>query len=472
MFPIFALRRLQISSGDQQRRPLVAVRFVRVTAIAAFVSFAAMATLVAALEAHDFWLIPDPFAVATGGTITIRGQSGIRFPDSESATAPNRVIDARLIGARSETRITELVAEGKSLRLQQRPAADGEYLVAVALQPRTTRTTRAGFRRYLELEGAADEAARLDREGVFTGAESLSYRSSKFAKTIVEVGRRGERAFDKRGGHALEFIPMSDPTAAAVGDTIALRVVANGQAVAGLRVHAGAAADSSSRVKGSSVDPDLHLLTDMSGVVRVPLTKSGFWNVRAAHVVAIRPPQSASTDEWAVDWSTFVFDVRVGNASASRASSADGEVSLPDTGVFRRSASPAALASSDSADAVNTALSFHAAIAAGDSSRALALLAPDAIILESGDAETREEYRSHHLPADIAFARSVTESRTPLRVALQDGAAWVASTATAHGEYRGRAINSVAAELMVLTRAANGWVIRSVHWSSHTQRAK
>ena len=55
----------------------------------------------------------------------------------------------------------------------------------------------------------------------------------------------------------------------------------------------------------------------------------------------------------------------------------------------------------DSAEVVAVVARFHGALASGDSAAALGLLDRDAIILESGAAETRDEYRSHHLPADI-----------------------------------------------------------------------
>jgi hypothetical protein len=105
------------------------------------------------------------------------------------------------------------------------------------------------------------------------------------------------------------------------------------------------------------------------------------------------------------------------------------------------------------------------------------LLAPDARILESGDVQNREEYRRHHLPADIAFARGVPSTRTVVSVVVAGDVAWVSSTSETKGTLNGRAVNSVGAELMVLTRdphaahtgAADAprWVIRAIHWSSH-----
>src|SRR5512132_306578 len=75
-------------------------------------------------------------------------------------------------------------------------------------------------------------------------------------------------------------------------------------------------------------------------------------------------------------------------------------------------AARAATASSDSADAVNVLTRFHAALAIGDSLTALSLLAADVTILESGALETLADYRSHHLAADIDFAKAVPSKRT------------------------------------------------------------
>ena len=124
----------------------------------------------------------------------------------------------------------------------------------------------------------------------------------------------------------------------------------------------------------------------------------------------------------------------------------------------------------DSAAVAATVDRFHRALAAADSAGALALLSDDVEVLESGGAETRAEYRSHHLASDIAFARAVPSRRGPLRVHVAGDVAWTTSTSTTEGEFRGRAVNAVGAELMVLTRAPDGWRIAAIHWSSRNRR--
>ncbi len=134
---------------------------------------------------------------------------------------------------------------------------------------------------------------------------------------------------------------------------------------------------------------------------------------------------------------------------------------------------PAGLAqepATDSAVVVATAAEFHAALSAGDSVAALDLLSEDVVVVESGTIETLQEYRAHHLPADIEFAQAVPSSRHVIEVRVMGNVAWLVSSSTATGSFRGRTINSAGAELMVLSKNAGKWHIRAIHWSSRRRR--
>lgn len=120
----------------------------------------------------------------------------------------------------------------------------------------------------------------------------------------------------------------------------------------------------------------------------------------------------------------------------------------------------------DSTAVATVIADFHDALARGDTARVLGLLSPDARILEGGGIETVEEYASHHLPADMAFASSVARERGPLHVVVRGEVAWASSTSRATGTYREREIDSRGAELVVLVRDTGGWKIQAIHWSS------
>lgn len=269
-------------------------------------------------EAHDFWLVPNAFAIGAGQQIVVRGQTSSRFPTSESAVAPDRVASAQLIGASSAERIDDLSTSGTSLRLRHRPMTPGQRVVAVQLHPRSMRESAASFRRYLELEGAPEALARVDREGLLSGRDSVTRRYAKYAKTIVEVGKNGPRAFSRAASHPLEFIPESDPAHLRVGDTLRARLVYRDRPLAGIRVHADVVdgirspsaptrkpAPSAGRGAGADASTAaMHYVTDGAGMVRVPMTRSGLWNVRTIHVVEA---EAGSGADWDAHWATLVF---------------------------------------------------------------------------------------------------------------------------------------------------------------------
>jgi ketosteroid isomerase-like protein len=121
----------------------------------------------------------------------------------------------------------------------------------------------------------------------------------------------------------------------------------------------------------------------------------------------------------------------------------------------------------ESAGIVAAVDTFHDALRRGDGKAAMELLAPDAMVLESGFAETRAQYEEHHLKEDIAFAGAVPSTRSVLTVQVEGDAAWLVSTSRSNGSFHGREINSVGTELIVLTKSSQGWRIRAIHWSSH-----
>jgi ketosteroid isomerase-like protein len=120
----------------------------------------------------------------------------------------------------------------------------------------------------------------------------------------------------------------------------------------------------------------------------------------------------------------------------------------------------------DREDAMAAVAAYHHALATQDSVAAVALLADDVVVLESGYFETRDEYLGHHLGADMEFAGQVASERQAGEAVVEGDVAWISSTSTMEGEFRGREIRSAGVETMVLSRIDGAWRIRAIHWSS------
>ena len=118
------------------------------------------------------------------------------------------------------------------------------------------------------------------------------------------------------------------------------------------------------------------------------------------------------------------------------------------------------------ADVVATLESFYSAMKAGDADEAMSHIAPDAVFVEAGGLETRDEYEKNHLPADIGFEKQVNGKRGTWQVRSDGNAAWAIATTEFDGTFDGAPVSFTSAQLAVLTRADDRWLIRSVHWSS------
>ena len=108
------------------------------------------------------------------------------------------------------------------------------------------------------------------------------------------------------------------------------------------------------------------------------------------------------------------------------------------------------LAQAQSGDSEATAVAavvrnYHAALLAADTQAVSRLLAPDAVILESGDRESRKEYLEQHLQADIKFAQAVPTRQSKIDVTLSGDVVWAISTSVTQGTYESKAVNLLGA---------------------------
>ncbi|MEO7360340.1 MAG: DUF4198 domain-containing protein [Gemmatimonadaceae bacterium] len=269
-------------------------------------SLAALLLAGSVASAHDFWIIPDLFDFAADATLHVNGrQGGTKFPDG-SAVPAERVVDARVIGATTSTKITEMAVDGASLRLHQKPAAAGQYLIVVGLASRDIRETPAGVVRFLKAEGGAAEAERLERENTLAGLDSVIFTPASYAATIAQVGKGGPRAFGRTSGIRLEFVPQNDPGHVRVGDTLHVKMMGNGKPVPNIGIELATGLDNAAAATASVTRTAF--TADANGVVHLPLSKAGPVMLRSAY--ASRKIGGAA-NAWDVSRTTYVFNVQV-----------------------------------------------------------------------------------------------------------------------------------------------------------------
>jgi ketosteroid isomerase-like protein len=124
------------------------------------------------------------------------------------------------------------------------------------------------------------------------------------------------------------------------------------------------------------------------------------------------------------------------------------------------------------ADTAKVVDAFHAALASGDTAAASGYLADAVIIYEAGGAErSKSEYAGAHLPADAEYAKAVGADLVRRNGGVSGDLAWVASEGRTKGQFKGRDVDQITTESMILRRTAGAWRIVHVHWSSRAATA-
>lgn len=110
---------------------------------------------------------------------------------------------------------------------------------------------------------------------------------------------------------------------------------------------------------------------------------------------------------------------------------------------------------------------FYAAMAAGDKAKATELLAPDVTIYESGYVErSRAEYAGHHLPEDIAFAKTSTRTVLQQNQRVDGNLVVIWAETETKAKVKGKDIQIFGTETALLQKNGEDWQIVHVHWSS------
>lgn len=112
---------------------------------------------------------------------------------------------------------------------------------------------------------------------------------------------------------------------------------------------------------------------------------------------------------------------------------------------------------------------FHNALAKGDTATAHALLDENVEIFEQGWVEhSRAEYAAHHLQSDIEFSAVTRSTQTARSGAMLGDLAYVITEGRITGTYKGKPIDSITLETMVLRQSSGRWRIIHIHWSSRS----
>ena len=237
---------------------------------------------------HDTWIAAEATSVAAGQICRFDVTSGMSFPVLEFAIRPERLTRAEVRLAQHTFALGAPRSQARALVLAATLAEEGIASVWVELAPKQLELSSAQVDEYLREIGMAETLGPAWRQR----PEPKRWRETytKHAKTFVRVGQRvGDESWRDPVGMALELVPDADPSGLRAGQPFGLRLLKDGQPLAGVAV----AADPGGR------DARTFKTTDADGRVRFEPAHAGRYLFAATQ---LRPLADGS---WASDFTTL-----------------------------------------------------------------------------------------------------------------------------------------------------------------------
>ena len=233
--------------------------------------------------AHEFWVQPNEFQIAPGTVLSLALQVGDAGMRQRSPIPLHRITRFDAIGPSGDALDVRasLAATAKRDVVLDAP---GTYVLALATDNRAySRQSAERFNAYLETEGltpALEHRARTHQMHV-DGFE----RYSRAAKSIVLVGAPGAQSqphVTKPLGLPLEIVPVVNPYAEPRPTSFPVRVLYNGQVLAG------------ALVKLIDLEQDLAPVdarrSDKLGLVAFKMPETGSWLVSVVWTTRLQNP--------------------------------------------------------------------------------------------------------------------------------------------------------------------------------------
>jgi len=261
---------------------------------------AALLVIADPVFAHDMFLRLSDYFVAPNSTLSVRLFNGT-FVLSENSIAPDRVADIAVVSPTGRARIdvAQWNASGDTSVYPVTTGAAGVYVLGVSTKTRVLEMSGENFNAYLRSDGIPDELAARRAQKRLT--ERARERYEKHVKALVQVGSTPSAAYATVLGYPAELVPVENPYTLKVGATLAIRVLVDGKPVANQFVQYGGLSTSGGRVA------QRNLRSDASGVVRVPLDRTGTYYVKFISMTRIVGDPEANH---ASKWGSLTFGVK------------------------------------------------------------------------------------------------------------------------------------------------------------------
>lgn len=250
------------------------------------------------LLAHDLFLKLDNYFVPPNTAVRVAVLNG-SFVASEGSVTPDRLLDLSVVGPTERRAIPRgsWKPQGDSTWLTVQTGASGTYVIGASLSPRQIALSGDDFNNYLKEDGIPDVLNARTLNGELGLAVRERYQ--KHVKAVLQVGDMRTEAYGTVLGYPAEIVPLTNPYAARIGDTLAVRALVDGKPIASQLLLSGGERN------GQNIGENW-ARSDSGGIARFVLSEAGKWYIKFIRMV----PVSGDSVNYESKWATLTFEVR------------------------------------------------------------------------------------------------------------------------------------------------------------------
>ncbi|HLF19806.1 MAG TPA: DUF4198 domain-containing protein [Bacteroidota bacterium] len=251
------------------------------------------------LLAHDCFLIVRPYRVSPGDDVKIELHVDEHFPGKHIVWNPERFTRFHHWYGRTllDSVVPDPVKDSSGVLIPI--AQGGVHLIAADRSPSFIQLDAKQFDQYLQSEGL-DNVLKLRKERKEENKPGRE-KYSRYLKALVSAGEGEQNTYRQVIGQIFEIIPLENPCAKKVGDTLRLRIFYQGKAVSGKKI--------SATYAGASEKPDTYdqsTRTNREGIASFRLSHKGTWLIRTVTMQSAETPDA----DWESFWASLTFEVR------------------------------------------------------------------------------------------------------------------------------------------------------------------
>lgn len=250
--------------------------------------------------AHDYWIEPSTFRLDPGDRVLFYLRVGEHFSGQPATVSIDRTVRFQIDNPSRRFDVLPLQHDPAGMaRLQE----SGLQIVSFENTPAYLELPAERFNAYLRAEGL--QSILRAREEAGASGQLGKEAFSRCAKALLWV-EGGQPPTVGGGLHAtpvgmtLELLTETNPYAMPAPTTLAVKLIYQGQPVAGALVMA-LNRNAPQEVQRVESGPD--------GQAEFQLQRSGLWMVKAVHMV---PAASVGPEEWRSYWASLTFELPAG----------------------------------------------------------------------------------------------------------------------------------------------------------------